>query len=63
MLTALRKYTCTLGMETPPLKASFSIFEINKFGAGTHSFLGMYLSQNACEKIMWILAISILAQS
>lgn len=22
-------------METPPLKASFSIFEINKFGAGT----------------------------
>lgn len=38
MLTALRKYTGTLGMETPPLKASFSIFEINKFGAGTHSF-------------------------
>lgn len=35
MLTALRKYTGTLGMETPPLKASFSIFEINKFGAGT----------------------------
>lgn len=52
MLTALRKYTGTLGMETPPLKASFSIFEINKFGAGTHSFLGMYLSQNACEKIL-----------
>lgn len=35
MLTALRKYTGTLGMETTPLKASFSISEINKFGAGT----------------------------